>query len=347
MRNIRSVYLDITGDWDFQGRFFPDQAKLSAAATTTLTGMAVNALNKVIRMHYDNMMTYRWFESIVNVVPHDGSTQPIQMIMLDGLANLPTVGEGFPYTEGLTGDSKEVASFNKYGVYVGITLEMFRRSDIAKIQAIPRELMKATVRTRSAAIAGIFTQASGTGPTLADDSTVLFHSNHGNVSSTAYSLTEWAAARKRIWNQTVPGTGKPLGLWPTFVLCPIDLYDTMLTDFGYGSGDVGKPTAAGTAQQPNPYADSQLGNPRPIPIPVPDWTDTNDWAQIVDPRMHPVINVAYANAPQGNQHALPELFSVQDEKAGLMFTNDTMPIKIRDWFAYGVATYVGVGKNNV
>ena len=38
---------------------------------------------------------------------------------------------------------------------------------------------------------------------------------------------------------------------------------------------------------------------------------------------------------------------MRSETAGLMFTNDTLPIKIRDWWAYGVATYVGVGKNNV
>jgi hypothetical protein len=28
-------------------------------------------------------------------------------------------------------------------------------------------------------------------------------------------------------------------------------------------------------------------------------------------------------------------------------SNDTLPVKVRDWFASGVATYIGVGKNNV
>ena len=74
---------------------------------------------------------------------------------------------------------------------------------------------------------------------------------------------------------------------------------------------------------------------------------STDWAQIVDPRLHPVIQMAYASAPQGGVHALPEIYEVRSETAGLMFTNDTLPIKIRDWWAYGVATHVGVGKNNV
>ena len=219
LRNIRDVYLAITGDVDFYGVFNPEHAQLAAASTTTLPGLAKNALNKVIRQHYDNLATFRWYERIVDVVPHDGSTQDIDLVMVDGLANLPTVAEGAAYTEAVTGDSAATMSFGKRGVYVGITLEMFRRSDIARMQAIPRELVKAAIRTRSAAIAGIFTTASGAGPTLADDSTALFHANHGNLATVAFSTTEWAAARKRIFSQTVPGTGSKLGLWPTFACC--------------------------------------------------------------------------------------------------------------------------------
>ena len=178
---------------------------------------------------------------------------------------------------------------------------MFRRSDIAKMQAIPRELVKAAIRTRSAAIAGIFSANSGAGPTMLDDSTALFHANHGNLATTAFSASEWAAARKRVFGQTVPGTGSKLGLWPTFALLPVDLYDVALEAFGYGTGDIGKPNSGGTAQTVNPYGESRIGDPRPIPVVVPDWTDGTDWAQIVDPRLHPVVQMAYANAPQGGR----------------------------------------------
>lgn len=347
LRSIRDLYLSITGDFDWYGRFNPEWSQLAAATTTTLAGMTVNALNKVVKMHYENMATYRWYERIVDVAPHDGTTHNVQLITVDGIGSLPVVQEGATYTEAGVGDAKESMAFVKRGHYVGITLESIRRSDIQRIQAIPRLLVQGAIRTRSAAIAGIFTQASGTGPTLADDATVLFHSNHGNVATGAFGSAEWEAARTRIWEQTVPGTGKPLGLWPTFVLVPIELYDDALTEFGYGNGDVGKPNAAGTAQVVNPYGESRLGDPRPVPVPVPDWTDANDWAYIVDPRLHPVIHMAYANAPQGGEHAMPEIFEVTSETSGLMFSNDTMPVKIRDWWSYGVSTYVGIGKNNV
>lgn len=346
MRSVRDLYLAITGDFDFHGRFNPEWAQLAAATTTTLAGMTVNALNKVIMLHYDNMLTYRWYEPITHVAPHDGTTQNVQLITMDGLANLPTVSEGQAYTEASVGDAKEALSFSKKGVYVGITLEAIRRSDIQRLQALPRQLVQAAIRTRSAAVSLIFTQASGTGPTLADDTTVLFHSNHGNVSTTAFSGTAWAAARSRIWEQNIPGTSKPLGLWPQYVLVPIELYDSALIEFGYGDGDVGR-LGASFGQTVNPYAQDRQGDPRPVPIPVPDWTDATDWAYIVDPRLHPVIHMAYANAPQGGVHAMPEIFEVASETSGLMFSNDTLPVKIRDWFGVQVSTYVGVGKNNV
>lgn len=343
MRNLRDLYLAVTGDVNFWGVFNPDYARLQSANSGTLAGMAVNALNRAVMLHYDNMLTYRWYEQVVHVLPHDGSTQQLQLVHMDGLATLPAVAEGAAYTEATTGDSKETASFTKYGSYVGITLEMIRRSDIARIQAIPRLLVQAAIRRRSAAIASIFTS----NPTLADDSTTLFHTNHGNSDTTAFSSVAWEAARTRLFEQVVPGTGKPLGLWPTFCLVPIELYGAALTAFGYGSGDVGKPNSAGTAQEPNIYAFSRPGDPRPIPVVVPDWSDATDWAYIVDPRLQPVVVMAYAGAPAGGVHALPELFEVRSETAGLIFSHDTLPVKVRDWWAYGVATHVGVGRNAV
>lgn len=343
LRSLRDLYLAVTGDVNFWGVFNPDFARLQSANSSTLAGMAVNALNKAVLLHYDNLITYRWYEPIVQVIPHDGSTQPVQLIHMDGIAALPAVSEGAPYTEATTGDSKETATFTKYGSYVGITLEMIRRSDIGRIQAIPRLLTQAAIRRRSAAVAAIFTS----NPTLADDSTALFHSNHGNTDTTAFGAAAWEAARTRIFEQTIPGTGKPLGIWPTFCLTPIELYDDALTAFGYGSGDVGKPNAAGTAQEPNIYAFSRPGDPRPIPIVVPEWSDATDWAYIVDPRLHPVIVMAYAGAPAGGVHALPEIFEVRAETAGLLFSHDTLPVKVRDWWACGVTTHVGVGKNTV
>ena len=97
----------------------------------------------------------------------------------------------------------------------------------------------------------------------------------------------------------------------------------------------------------NPYGQGRQRDPRPIPLAVPEFTDTNDFAYITDPVEHAPIKMAYANQMAGSEHPAPEVFQVSSESSGLMFSNDTLPVKIRDWFAFGVATYVGVGKANV
>ena len=102
----------------------------------------------------------------------------MKFITWGGIGNLPTVSEGAAYTELTVDDEKETAAFAKKGGYVGITLEMIRNSAIVQIQAVPRALATAAVRTRSAAVSAIFTVNSGVGPTMSTDSTALFHADH-------------------------------------------------------------------------------------------------------------------------------------------------------------------------
>jgi hypothetical protein len=344
LRNTAALYRLITGDWEMTGRF-NERAALAAANATTLADLAVNAMNKVIVEKYERLAAYRWFEQIVALQPNDGTLHDMAWIQFGGFGNLPVVAEGAAYTELTPADTKETSSFYKYGGYVGVTIEMIRKSNIGLMRAIPRELVVAAVQTRSAAIAAIFTQASGTGPTLAQDSTVLFHADHGNLATTAYSWTAWKAARLECYVQTELGSSKRQGLWPKFWLGPADLYDQALIDFGYGAGTGGRP---GTGDNDvNPYGETRPGDPRPIPVAVPEWTDTNDWAYIADPELAPIIQMSYADEPSGLVHPAPLLLTVLSPTAGLVFSNDTMPIKVKDHWAYGVATYRGIGKRNV
>jgi len=346
MRRVDALYRAVTGDVEMRGVFNPSHASFASATTTTLSDLAVNAMNKVVLDLYTNLSAYRWYELITAVQPTDGTLQDMQWLQFGGVANLPVVAEGAAYTELSVTDTKETSAFTKYGGYVGITDKMIRNSRIDEMQAIPRALTIAAIRTRSSAIAALFTTASGTGPTLAQDSTVLFHANHGsNVQVTAFSIAAWAAARLECAKMAELGSSKRQVLWPKYCLIPADLYDTTLIAFGYGSGPGGYP---GTPNNDTHiYAVDRPGDTRPIPVVVPDWTDTNDWAYIVDPRIAPVICMAYGDNPGGTTHPAPQLYSVTDPTSGLLFTNDTLPIKVRDLFAYGVATWRGIGKRNV
>jgi hypothetical protein len=346
LRRSDALYRAVTGDIEFHGKFDPSHVAFAAANTTTLADLAVNAMNKVVLDLYSNLTAYRWYEQIVSVQATDGSLQDMQWLQLGGLGNLPVVAEGAAYTELTVTDTKETSSFYKYGGYVGITDKMIRNSKIDELQAIAKALTIACIRTRSAYIAAIFTQASGTGPTLAQDSTVLFHSNHGsNVQTTSFAISAWAAARLECAKMAELNSSKRQVLWPKYCLVPIDLYDTALIAFGYGSGPGGYP---GTPNNDTHiYAVDRPGDTRPVPICVPDWTDATDWAYIMDPRISPVICMAYGDNPGGTSHPAPQLYSATDPNNGMLFTNDTLPIKVRDYFAYGVATWRGIGKRNV
>lgn len=340
-RKLDQLYVAMTGDSEFHGVFQPEKVVLAAADTGTLAGMAVDAMNKVIMTQMSRLQFWRWYEKVAYPIPNDGSVQSMKLISFGGIGDLPTVAEGAAYTEATVDDVKETATFYKKGAYVGITLEMIRNSSIVEIQAVPKALAIAAVRTRSAAVSNLFTQAAGVGPTLAQDSVALFHADHGNVATTAIGsdATAWRAARVECFNHTEVHSGKKLAVFPKFLLVPDDLYDVALSITGYGEG---MPTTYTPEAQARNAED-----PRPVVVVVPDWTDANDWAYMVDPQIYPVIQMSYAQAPGGGSHPAPELYSVVNENQGLLFTNDVMPIKVRDWFAVNVNGPRGIGKRNV
>ncbi|MFN2222018.1 MAG: hypothetical protein ACK2UH_05670 [Candidatus Promineifilaceae bacterium] len=343
LRRLDAIYAMLTGDYEFHGVFRPDRVYLAAATTTTLANMAVNAMNKVVQAQLALLTHYRWYERIARPTPNDGSLHDMQWISFGGIDVLPAVSEGGAYDELTVDDVKEADSFAKYGGYVGITRKMIKNSDIQRIQAVPKALAAASVKTRSSKIAAIFTANSGQGPVLDQDSKELFKSDnsHSNYATTALGTdtTAWKAAAIECFKQTEVNSGNRIGVFPKYCLVPPDLYHTALGIFGYGDG---VPTSY------QPFAQERgEGDPRPVPIAVPDWTDGTDWAYITDPMVWPVIHMSFSADPSGRTFPAPELWAATSETGGLLFASDVLPIKVRDEFAYGVNGYKGIGKRVV
>jgi hypothetical protein len=343
LRRLDSIYAMLTGDYEFHGVFRPERVYLASANTTTLANLAVNAMNKVVQAQLALLTHYRWYERIARPTPNDGSLHDMQWISFGGIETLPVVSEGGAYDELATDDVKEADSFSKYGGYVGITRKMIKNSDIQRIQSVPRALAAASVKTRSSKIAAIFTTGSGQGPVLDQDSKELFKSDnsHSNYATTALgtNMTAWRAAAVECFKQTEINSGARIGVFPKYCLVPPDLYHTALSNFGYGEG---MPTTYLPEAQ-----DRGIGDPRPEPIAVPDWTDATDWAYIADPMVWPVIHMSFSADPSGRTFPAPELWAATGETGGLLFTSDVLPIKVRDEFAYGVNGYKGIGKRVV
>ena len=101
-----------------------------------------------------------------------------------------------------------------------------------------------------------------------------------------------------------------------------------------------------TSNDINPIAqgegrEERLRHARERVIVVDLWTDTNNWAAVCNPQLWPTIGLGFR---YGNT---PEIFSVASPTAGLMFSNDVLPVKVRFFYATGPMDWRGMYKHNV
>lgn len=345
LTGIRELYHLLSGDYDMHGVFQPERVHLANVTSSTMAGLVANALNKLVVNTWQEYP--RWWEPAVTMV--DFSTlQDTRWITLGGVGELPTVAEGAAYTELTWDDQTETESFTKKGGYLGITLEAIDKDDTGRLQAAPRALARAAWLTLGKSIAAIFTTAAGAGPTMSDGGT-LFNATavstaggHANLLTTALSWSSWQTVKVAMMKQPELNSGVRLGALtrPKFLWVPIDLETTALQilasegEPGTADNDV-NPDAAGDGRE------TRLTEARRRVIVCPLWTDTNNWAAQADPNLYPSIGLGFRYG------RTPEIFSVASPTAGLMFTNDTLPVKVRFFFAVGPTDWRGLHKNNV
>lgn len=343
LTGIRELYHLLSGDYEMSGVFQPERVQLANVTSSTMAGLVANALNKAIVNEFQQYP--RWWEPIVRVQDFS-SLQTVRWITLGGIGELPTVSEGAAYTELTWDDQSETASFVKKGGYLGITLEVIDMDDTARVQAAPRALAQAAWLTLSKSIASIFTSSSGVGPTMSDGK-ALFHADHANLGTSALSMTSWNAARLAMRKQTELNSSERLGALtaPRYLLVPPDLEITALQilaseyDYTYSlSSGVAAPVNV-NAEGADLQARMSFARSRVVVVDL--WTDTNDWAAVADPRLFPTIGLGFRYG------RTPEVYSVASPTAGLMFTNDTMPVKVRFFYAVGPMDWRGMYKSNV
>ena len=333
LSGIRELYCLMTGDYDFHGGFYAERARFSA--TSDLPGVLKNALNKLIAQKWDELGAsgYRWWEKIVTV-EHFENLQDITGILVGELNMLPSVAEGGTYQPLDVVDSPEVSSWNKYGAYIGLTIEMFERDDTMKLRQYPFKLATAGLRRISALVASVFTANSGIGPAMADTKKVFDATYHFNLGTSALSAAAWEAASQAIWDQdllvpsgaTAPKQAVdarylivPRGLRLTAqrILYPSLAYEANITSENLQRGQFGDV------------------------IVCPEFTDPSDWAAVADPTVAPAIYI-------GERFGLmPEIYIADNQVTGALFTNDEIRVKARHFLNVMVADYRPLYKSNV
>jgi hypothetical protein len=343
LTGIRELYHMLTGDFDYHGGFYADRVQL--ATTADFTGLVKNAMNKIIVERWAALgrAGYDWWKKIV-VVEHFNSLKSITGTLIGTVGALPTVAEGGEYTEFAVGDSPETASFQKYGGYIPLTLELIDTDDARKLAAYPRELANAALRNISKQVAAIFTSNSAVGPTMADTG-ALFNATavttaggHLNLLTTALAAAQWETVAAAVYNQPMLikntagnyGTGPKMGINPKYLLVPRALQLT--------AKQVLYPSLERATQI---YTENmQRGEPGDV-ITVPDWTDVTDWAAVCDPLVAPALYV-------GERFGItPEIFVAGDELSPAVFMNDEHRLKVRHFLAVWVNDFRPLHKENV
>ncbi len=333
LSGIRELYTLMTGDTGFSGGYHRERAQF--AATSDLPGLLKNAMNKLIIDQWQELgrSGYRWWEPVVQV-EHFNSLQEITGVLVGEVTVLPSISEGAAYTELALKDSAETGSWGKYGGYVGLTLEMFERDETHKLRQYPRKLASAALRRISTLVGAIFTSNSGVGPVMTDTYNVFESAHHANLGTTALSSAAWEAAGKAIYNQSMAvgsgGTAPKLALDARYLLVPRDLRLTgmniLYPSFAHESSIFSENMQKG-----------QMGDV----ITCPEFSDTNDWAALADPRLAPGIILGERFG------VLPEIIIADGETNGALFTNDEIRMKVRHWVSVFVADYRPLYKANV
>jgi hypothetical protein len=294
-----------------------DQRAYEAVTTSSMSSIVKNTVNILLAANYAKK--HLWWEPIVRTEEVDTIDQAT-LVRVYGINTLSVVDEGQAYSELAWTDEEETASFVKKGGYVGVTLETLLADKLNVIRTLPERLATSWYNTLSNLVSGVFTCNTATGPVLADTG-ALFNATaigsaggHVNLLTAAASYTALDAAWTAMMKQTdqALGAGQRLLIEPKYALCPVDLKSALTV-----IRNTEKITNSGN-NDVNPYYQ------RFEVVPVPGFTDTNDWALVADPQEFPAIWLIFLRGKK-----VPELFESKSETDGAMFTNDTMRFKVR------------------
>lgn len=351
LSGIRDLYLMLTGDDDFHGVARRDNARVHLS-TGSFVGLVTDAMNKIVVNRWTELgkAGYDWWTKI-STVEHTKNLQDVKWLTFGTIASTPIVAKGAEYTPAFLGDGKETSTYVKYGHYIGVDLEDIINDDTRKLKAIPVELATAGIRKLSALVAGLFSAATYTGPTMADGA-VLFNNTavttvggHANLTATAFGAdyTAWNALALMMYNQPMlvkdstgyAGTGAKQAIWPSICLVNSTLKAAADALF------VPRWASAGWNDGTIPAVGGHAWGGMVEPVCVPDIASTTWWAAVCNPVLAAGVMIGEAFG------IMPEIFVAGDEQSPAMFMNDELRIKSRHWLAVGVADFRPLGRGNV
>jgi hypothetical protein len=323
--SFREAYIEITGDTKITGRV-QDAPRLKEALNTgSWTEILGDSITRRMVADYVANPLTNWRGVIAEVVPvSDFRTQ--RRMRFGGYGNLPTVGQGAPYTA-LTSPTDEEATYApaKRGGTESVTMEMIANDDVGAVRRIPTKLSRAAAQTLHEFVWGFL---NGNG--LVYDGVALAAAGHNNLIATALTGTNLSAARLLLKKQADMSNAKRIGLAARYLIVPTDLEELayQITMSPQMVPDAGLSTTA------QPAAKNFLAGQNIKAITVDYWTDADNYWVTADPSQAPMIEVGFLSGREE-----PELFVQDTPNQGSLFSNDQITYKIRHVYGGAVLDF--------
>ena len=312
--SLRRVYEDLTGDRGMTGKL-QESSRLSEAAaigTGTFPLLLQDAMYKVLLQEYRKPILNDW-QRIVSAITPVTDFRARKGIRIGGYGDLATVAAGDAYLA-ITPPAEEevtIPAVTKKGGIEDLTMEAIANDDVRGFRRIPVSLARAAQRTL---YKGVF-DVLRTNMVYTGDTKALFHNDHGNLGSAAFSGITLAAARLAMTKQAELTSAERLGITPKFLVIPPDLTQTAITL-------IRTPRVVDSAENTYNFAGSIVAEADVIEVPY--WTDTNNWYLVADPAQYDTIEVCFFNGQQE-----PELLLQDQPNLGDNFAKDVLTWKIR------------------
>lgn len=276
-----------------------------------------DTVNRAMLAEYRTPSQHDAWRSIVSDITSPRDFRTNRRWRLSGYGDLSTVTEGAPYQALSSPDDDEVSyAIAKRGGIDSLSLEVAERDDVGAIRRIPKNLATAAKRTLAKSVFDVFRNNINYA-----DGTPLADVAHGNLVTTALSLSAVTEARLRMLRQTPGGFYDEGGLYPKTLMVPAELEEIgwRLTSIPVA------PTTNRNGTEPNLHRRKGLDQL----IVLPYWSSADRWWIAGDPKQTPTIEVGFWNGRDE-----PEVQIANDPATGSMFTADKIDFRIR--FIWGV-----------
>jgi hypothetical protein len=342
-RSLRGAYQALTGDSEFRGvpsaagiklgETFMEMMRLPAAySTSSFSFVLGNSMYRRLIKEY-KAVNYRE-DALISFYRNAENFKTLEIIQVGYLGDAPDVNpETADYVEmTLPTDVEATYSVNQKGWILTVTRRVMLNDDLKTVTQLLSKMARAHRRTHARrAWNKIISNATYKG-----DSKALFHTDHGNLGSTALTLDATGIATltarlKAVYAQTERDSGEGLALIPKYLWVPRDCLEI--------AQGLNAPWPG--ASTPNPHA-YRFGKNNEYIISNPLFTDVNDWGLVCDAGDVELLEAAYINGRRE-----PEFFVADNPTVGQMFVADKIQYKSRHEFEFEIADYRGFDKSVV